>query len=293
MRETVRRSVLWQLYGGLTATVAIFAFLGELLWWSLYLSDRTNVTPRWTWIAHAGAAIGLVALAVYYSQRRRIRADIDRAGGAAMLEDRGLDIRIGPFQLRMQWAYLIAVILISSQFGSVGRAAILILLITAALLVHELGHATIALRQGHRDITIVLHLLGGTTFFDDRPSSRAERIAIAFAGPAVGLGLGLVILGLGSSFSSIWNHELYREALFVTAGWSLINLLPIHPLDGAAILETFVGPAAVVGTSIATAAAGCAVAAWMRLNPGVLLFFVVLLIVNIVTLPTVSRRLHF
>lgn len=274
------------------ATFAIFATLGELLWWSLYLSDRTNVTMRWTWIVHGGAAISCLALAAYYAQRKRRDSAIALGGSAGMLEDRGFDVRMGPFQLRVQWAYLIAVILISSQFGNVVRAAILIVLITVAVLAHELGHATVALRQGHHDIEIILHFLGGTTVYADRPSSRAERVAVTLAGPAVGVGLGCITLGLGFSFPSFRNHELHAEALFVTFGWSLLNLLPIRPLDGSAVLETVVSQNGVAWTSIVTSAAGSAAAVWMRLNPGVLLFLVVLLIVNVISLPRVGRTLQ-
>lgn len=110
-------------------------------------------------------------------------------------------------------------------------------LVTAAVLIHELGHALAAKAFGVPSF-VVLHSLGGSTRMAasrHRALSGGRRLLIPLAGPAVGLVVGLaaqlaVMFG-GLSAQSL-EHEVLQLTVLVTAGWSLLNLIPVLPLDG-------------------------------------------------------------
>ncbi|HET9656058.1 MAG TPA: site-2 protease family protein [Kineosporiaceae bacterium] len=122
---------------------------------------------------------------------------------------------------------------------------------TLAVLAHEFGHAVVARTTGaHPHIT--LSGFGGvTTFAPPQPLSRARSLAISVAGPFVGLVLGaaLVVLApaivpgtdpaswLAGAFAYrpypvSWQVEALDSGIFVCFAWSVLNLLPVLPLDG-------------------------------------------------------------
>jgi Zn-dependent protease len=118
-----------------------------------------------------------------------------------------------------------------------------------SILVHELGHVLMGLAFGVPS-HIVLYSFGGLAVGSNREPYRWQRVAVSFAGPLAGLLL----------FGAVWlfaRHALPRidpdgelEALdevvamllFMNLAWSLLNLLPIWPLDGGQISrEVFLG----------------------------------------------------
>ncbi len=132
----------------------------------------------------------------------------------------------------------------------------LVSLLTFAIVVflsivwHELGHAATArylrVPVGH----IELHGLGGhvTTARTDA----RRQLMISLAGPFAGLALGGVGIAIAAAmgvnpwrlmFVGPWGLPLelvvLSQILFVNVVWSLVNLLPIRPLDGGNALLSF------------------------------------------------------
>jgi hypothetical protein len=74
-----------------------------------------------------------------------------------------------------------------------------------------------------------------TTYVPPHPLSRATSFGISLAGPAVGLVLGAVLVAVARTVEldpfGLGAYTL-DVALFTTIGWSVLNLLPIVPLDG-------------------------------------------------------------
>lgn len=111
----------------------------------------------------------------------------------------------------------------------------------ACLLLHELGHALVAVRLGTGVAGITLWLFGGVSkLSSDNPTAAAE-LKIGIAGPLVSLGLGVVFLAAGAGV-----EVLAPSALAVTAlAWlgvinlvlGVFNLLPAYPLDGGRVLR--------------------------------------------------------
>src|ERR1043165_1841567 len=151
------------------------------------------------------------------------------AGGlSADVDDVAWEFRVGALKWEIQLAFLVPLGVWTAMSGRVALA----LLAALAIIVHEVGHAFTARMLGKRDVTIVLHTLGGSTFVTDSDLTRKDHIRIALAGPFAGVVLGVIVFAAERCLHA----ELLKELWITTFAWSAINLLPIRPLDGSVIL---------------------------------------------------------
>jgi Zn-dependent protease len=113
-----------------------------------------------------------------------------------------------------------------------------------SILVHELGHVFMAQAFGNRS-HIVLYSFGGLAIRNRIEPYRWQRIAVSFAGPLAGLLL-YVLVWLFDTYTRpridpeggmpVLGAAVYM-LLFMNLVWSLLNLLPIWPLDGGKISQ--------------------------------------------------------
>jgi stage IV sporulation protein FB len=112
-----------------------------------------------------------------------------------------------------------------------------------SILVHELGHA-LAARHYRLPSEIILHGCGGVTIMPAGHLSRGQSIVVSAAGPTASIGLG-VLVWIAARFAPIGHPGIavaISDALWVNFGWTVINLLPIQPMDGGQILRDLLGP---------------------------------------------------
>lgn len=126
-----------------------------------------------------------------------------------------------------------------------------------SILIHELGHALAARRYGN-DSFIVLHGFGGVTVIPNPRLSRDQDIWVSFAGPLASFLLALVVIGLRKVIQTDYPgfHIFMAFMYYINVYWTLMNLLPVLPLDGGQIFRGLVGPsreslACVVGGVVA------------------------------------------
>ena len=107
-----------------------------------------------------------------------------------------------------------------------------------SILLHELGHAVQATRDGMTIDGITLWLFGGVARFTGMFPTAGAEFRIAVAGPLVSLGLGAGFLGIAavpglpSSVDGVCAYLGFTNILLL-----LFNLLPALPLDGGRILR--------------------------------------------------------
>ena len=176
-----------------------------------------------------------------------------------------LKLRIGDVPVRVELTFFLIAGLLGSSLGSVEGVAIWVGVVLVSVLVHELGHA-VAMRLSGVGSHIVLHAMGGLTFPAARITSRRKRIAVDLAGPLSGillLGVPAVWLGRTLDNPSDTVELLIISMVWVNVAWSLVNLLPILPLDGGnvtkEVLDAVTGekgevPARIVSIVVAGAA---------------------------------------
>lgn len=150
-----------------------------------------------------------------------------------------LKFPLGPIPVRISpWFWGIAALLglrLPGQLIPIWVACVFV-----GVLVHELGHALTARAFGARDVHIVLYGMGGLSIGTHR-LPRWQRVLELFAGPGAGFALfgalyaGTSALGglerVGNLHAAVAIEFLMTICLF----WGVINLLPVHPLDGGQI----------------------------------------------------------
>ena len=162
--------------------------------------------------------------------------------------------RIAGIRISIHWSWLVVFVLITwtladsivpesnpglSDTAYVAMAVAAALLFFACLLLHELGHALQAKREGVEIDGITLWLFGGVAQFKGLFPSAGAEFRIAIAGPLVSLVLG------GGFVLAAWALGLPREVDGVAAWLGFINLfllafnmIPALPLDGGRVLRS-------------------------------------------------------
>jgi Zn-dependent protease/CBS domain-containing protein len=115
------------------------------------------------------------------------------------------------------------------------------LLLFASLLLHELSHSYIALKNDLKIQGITLFIFGGVAHMSEEPATPSAEFKMAAAGPLCSLILSLFFwlltfgmskVGIASPLVSIF-HYLY----LLNAMVAVFNLVPAFPLDGGRILR--------------------------------------------------------
>ena len=162
--------------------------------------------------------------------------------------------RIAGIRISINWSWLVVFVLITwTLAGSIfpdrnpglSDRSYLAMGLTAAvvffacILLHELGHALQARREGVVIEGITLWLFGGVAQFKGRFPSAGAELRIAIAGPLVSLALGLLFV------VSAWGLGLPAEVDGAAAWLGFINLfllafnmIPALPLDGGRVLRS-------------------------------------------------------
>jgi Zn-dependent protease len=112
------------------------------------------------------------------------------------------------------------------------------LLFFGSVLVHELGHALLALRNRIPVRSITLFIFGGVAQIEQEPSSPGVEFRVAIAGPLASLGLffifgGLWLVDQGVSVLAAPSIWLARINFMLAA----FNMIPGFPLDGGRVLR--------------------------------------------------------
>jgi Zn-dependent protease len=109
------------------------------------------------------------------------------------------------------------------------------------VLIHELGHAALVKRYGHRVVSIDIHALGGACRWSGEATA-IDRARIAWGGvlaQAVALALAVAAIALAGTPEAAIGSQL-ASAFTTTNVWLIaINLIPVAPLDGAEAWKLF------------------------------------------------------
>jgi Zn-dependent protease len=177
-------------------------------------------------------------------------------GGGSIQLARVFGIRIG---VDVSWFLVLFIIIywLTGYYQDVGAGSNAFLLATVSavlfflsILLHELGHAVVALRNGIPILGIDLWLFGGVAKLGRDTDSPGVEFRVAAAGPLVTLLVAAACFGLGALISS--PEEALDGAVYETSVSSqatavlgylmsinvivlLFNLIPGFPLDGGRI----------------------------------------------------------
>jgi Zn-dependent protease len=120
----------------------------------------------------------------------------------------------------------------------------------ASILLHELGHALVAMRRGIGISDITLWMFGGVARMTRDSDSPGTEFKVAIAGPLVTLAIGLLCFAVGTAaagangfWKAMWADEADPSGVLVVVAWLALinglvlffNLIPAFPLDGGRI----------------------------------------------------------
>ena len=120
------------------------------------------------------------------------------------------------------------------------------LLFFASVLVHELMHSIVALREGIHIEGITLFILGGVSQMTEEPKTAKDEFRMAIAGPGSSLVLGVIFWGIwfalrGSNTGSIQFLAGISYWLgYINLALGIFNLIPGFPLDGGRVLRSLI-----------------------------------------------------
>jgi Zn-dependent protease len=150
---------------------------------------------------------------------------------------RAPEFRVVGIPVRVEPVFLVIIVLLGLPPESPLLLATWVVIATASVLLHELGHA-VAFRAYGLTPRIVLHGLGGLTSAEGALGVPA-RIVTTLAGPLSALvlfGLPALLLDRADLLTGDDASAILSQVVWINIGWSLLNLVPVLPLDGGQVL---------------------------------------------------------
>ncbi len=119
-------------------------------------------------------------------------------------------------------------------------AAIMLFL---CVLVHELGHSYVAVKNGIKISDITLFLFGGVSEMEEAPRNPGVEMVMAFTGPAISICLGVIFTVLYFSVPGL-RGDIYFGTMtallaYMNIALGIFNILPAFPMDGGRVLRGF------------------------------------------------------
>jgi Zn-dependent protease len=156
----------------------------------------------------------------------------------------GIDIRIHlTFLAVLAWIAWVSYSSTGTLKGALD-GVLLILVVFAIVVLHELGHALMARRFGIKTRDITLLPIGGVASLERMPDEPRQELLVALAGPAVNFVLAGVFAGVGLALgeSLVPSEGIEQVSFVVQLVWinltiGLFNLLPAFPMDGGRALR--------------------------------------------------------
>ena len=154
----------------------------------------------------------------------------------------GIPVRVEPW-------FWITMAFIGGGLHVVNSTDILLVLVFVfagflSIMIHELGHA-LTIRKYGLPAAITLRAFGGYASFPEGKLDRKQSFVVTAAGPALQFVFGVLLIVLAPSIS-IPEGSLFlpflRDLIWVSIAWSILNCLPVYPMDGGQMMAAILGP---------------------------------------------------
>lgn len=132
------------------------------------------------------------------------------------------------------------------------EGVIFTLILFVCVIFHEFGHALTARHFGIRTKDIVLLPIGGVARLEKMPDKPVQELWVAIAGPAVNLGIALILFGFlmtaqifsrveefSFTIRSVAQGDFFERLFFANVFLALFNLIPAFPMDGGRVFRAF------------------------------------------------------
>ena len=153
----------------------------------------------------------------------------------------GISVRVEPW-------FWITMAFIGGGLHAANSTDILLVLVFVfagflSIIIHELGHA-LTIRKYGLPTAITLQAFGGYASFPAGRLDRKQSFVVTAAGPALQFVFGVLLIVLAPSIS-IPEGSLFlpflRDLIWVSIAWSILNCLPVYPMDGGQMMVAILG----------------------------------------------------
>ena len=172
-------------------------------------------------------------------------------GSIRLARVRGIEIKVHVLTLVI--IGLVVLLWSEGSFDQFVFAGLFTTLLFSCVILHELGHGLVAQMHGIRVRDILLLPIGGVARLEEVPEHPWTELKVALAGPAVNLGIFLIlspivaVAGMPALLAELLGATPARGPLGELVGllWMAnflifaFNLLPAFPLDGGRIFRAF------------------------------------------------------
>lgn len=122
--------------------------------------------------------------------------------------------------------------------------ALVAIFMFVSVLLHELSHSIVAIKNGIDVKKITLFIFGGVAQIEKEPDEPLKELKIAIAGPAMSIFLSVSFSLLASGAASLGASEYITVPLnylgAVNMVLALFNMVPAFPLDGGRVLRALI-----------------------------------------------------
>jgi Zn-dependent protease len=166
--------------------------------------------------------------------------------------------RVFGIELRIDWSLVVIFALLTWEIAVVvlpdlaasyaaaeywAAAILATALFLATLATHELSHSLVARRRGIAVHNITLWMLGGIATLEGNAKTPGDDLAIALAGPAASVTIGLTGIVIGIACAAVSAPSIVVASILWVALINLVlavfNLAPAAPLDGGRVLRAW------------------------------------------------------
>jgi Zn-dependent protease/CBS domain-containing protein len=172
------------------------------------------------------------------------KGGVIQSGGIVVARPFGIPVYVSPYWFIIAGVFI--VIYANELSGAISGntryivAAAFVVLLYLSVLVHELSHSIVARGYGLPVRRILLYPLGGVSEIEREAPTPGREFAVAGAGPALSLVLGVIGLGLSRLVPDGVTGALIRQLMVANFIVGVFNLLPGLPLDGGRMLRAVI-----------------------------------------------------
>ena len=150
-----------------------------------------------------------------------------------------------PIRLHFTFLLFLLWVGLAGPHGAGGLSLFYVLAIFLCVVLHELGHSVVAVRDGIPVADITLYPIGGVARIEKRPTAKQE-LGIAVAGPAVNVVIALLLWAVLAAMKTPFTLAslpvqpvplFLTKVFFANVMLVLFNLIPAFPMDGGRVLR--------------------------------------------------------
>ncbi len=155
----------------------------------------------------------------------------------------------------IHWTFLLVIIWLLTANILTGMSEsgwiwsiIMVISLLVSIFIHDVAQAIVGTIFGIEISSLMILPMGGLPSLANKPKKKTHEILMLAAGPAVNLGIALLLMSFLRPYQAYWNEpenigvayagNFIFQLQFINISLGLLNLVPAFPMDGGRALDT-------------------------------------------------------